>query len=644
MTYQVFKKRARGRIKMMVMPFINGVISLFVKRPLYVNAWVEVNMGKVSHGNWGDDVNLNLVSLLTDKKPIIAPSIYPLFKKEKTNYTCIGSIIGLYDNKYTVVWGSGALAKDIVIQTKPKKICSVRGPQTRNLLLAQGIDCPEKFGDPALLISRFIRPSFKKKYKLGIIPHYKDFDNPAIVAYVHKHTDVLIIKMQGYSEWTDIPRQICQCEFIISSSLHGLIMADSYRVPNAWVRFSDKIAGGDFKYLDYFESVSRDTVSPFVIKKSDDIEQIVENNYFSIARFDKIDYRAIFETCPFKDSEKDYRKLIPKLPEYTSFPEKDDIYCQNEYINSETELDGLINRLQPLEDGLLFRGVNESKYKMFASSQRHWKQKTDWVARMGHDNYYSFVEDIIRRTECLDEVQQYMQQHNVHTNDMFLMALMQHFEAPSPMIDFSKNLLTGLFFASDWDDSMWTDSGNQEIGDYVSLYYISKGFDWVYATVQRIMQDAAKKLQEDINEVLNGGIILDTTTTEENIRRLLYRQFRLDSNQSDITFIPLGGPSLGSVKIDIPSINVHCEYEIINDRIVKQQGMFIMNNTVDEPLVEVMNKQSKQKMFCCVNIHKKLLPYLREKYLIPNNLIHDVVYENNKKEVVVISNAIKSLA
>jgi len=124
----------------------------------------------------------------------------------------------------------------------------------------------------------------------------------------------------------------------------------------------------------------------------------------------------------------------------------------------------------------------------------------------------------------------------------------------------------------------------------------------------------------------------------------LYRQFRLDSNQSDITFIPLGGTSLGSVKIDIPSINVHCEYEIINDRIVKQQGMFIMNNTVDEPLVEVMNKQSKQKMFCCVNIHKKLLPYLREKYLIPNNLIHDVVYENNKKEVVVISNAIKSLA
>ena len=81
MTRQVFFNKAIGRIKLIVMPFINGVASLFVKRPIYVNAWIEVNAGKVKHENWGDDVNLFLISLLTDRNPVVSPSVYRIFSK-----------------------------------------------------------------------------------------------------------------------------------------------------------------------------------------------------------------------------------------------------------------------------------------------------------------------------------------------------------------------------------------------------------------------------------------------------------------------------------------------------------------------------------------------------------------------------------
>lgn len=626
------------------MRLCSDFVYLLEPNKLYIYSWMTYRGLKMLNNNWGDDINKYFIESISHLKvKDVTPSLFYKLLPIK-GYSCIGSIIGNFKADNYEVWGSGIIEENHELESSPKKVYSVRGPFTRRELLKNGIHCPEKYGDPALLISRYYRPSFEKIYELGIIPHYTDIDNPTLKSFCNHHPKVHIIKMQGYNDWHDIPQEICSCKKIISSSLHGLIISDSYRVPNAWVRFSDQIIGGKFKYLDYFSSVGRIEMSPHRVNSEEDIESIIINDEFSIAPNDKINYRDIFNACPFKDKLFDYKELIPKLSEYESFVEKGLQYCTNEFVNSESELDKLINHLQPLENSLLFRGVSEAKYKMFASSQRHWLQKTDWVARMGKSNYYDFIEEIIRRAECLDEVQRYMLQHNVQTNDMFLMALMQHFEAPSPMIDFSESLLTGLFFASDWDDSRWNDSGKNMIDDYVSLYYVSKHFDWIDASVQRIMQSSADNIERIMSEAVVKRISLDTVETMENISRLLYRQFRLDGDKSNVSFIPLGGSSLGRINIDIPVLNFHCEYEIINDRIVKQQGMFIMNNTVNEPLAEIMNKQSQQKMFSCANIHKKLLPYLWEKYLHPNNLKHDVVYENGKLEVTTLLEAIKKLS
>jgi polysaccharide pyruvyl transferase WcaK-like protein len=44
---------------------------------------------------------------------------------------------------------------------------------------------------------------------------------------------------------------IARCEYVASSSLHGVIIAHALGVPAVWLRMSDQLKGGDFKFRDY---------------------------------------------------------------------------------------------------------------------------------------------------------------------------------------------------------------------------------------------------------------------------------------------------------------------------------------------------------------------------------------------------------
>ena len=145
-------------------------------------------------------------------------------------------------NKKSIIWGSGLLYPEQRIKAPPLKVYAVRGPLTREYLVSYGVNCPEIYGDPALLFPLFYKPIVEKRYKYGIIPHFRDKQSVLLQQY-RQDENVLIIDVENVKPWHKFIDDIASCDFIISSSLHGIIISDAYKVPNIWVEFS----GGETK-------------------------------------------------------------------------------------------------------------------------------------------------------------------------------------------------------------------------------------------------------------------------------------------------------------------------------------------------------------------------------------------------------------
>lgn len=209
--------------------------------------------------NWGDDINTIVPKLLTGKDVIPFNLLFPWIRNRlPINYMCIGSIINWLTTERSIIWGSGVISRNCCISSKPKAVTAVRGPLTRDYLLGHGIPCPKIYGDPALLLPNFYTPTRKIQYHIGFIPHISE-NTLDIVKRLDAYHDVKVIYMNNYnSDWKYIINQICECEIIVSSSLHGLIVSEAYNIPNVWVKLSDNLIGGDFKFQDFFKSIGKE--------------------------------------------------------------------------------------------------------------------------------------------------------------------------------------------------------------------------------------------------------------------------------------------------------------------------------------------------------------------------------------------------
>ena len=275
------------------------MLRLRKKDILLVNAAMNWNIDGVVHWNFGDDLNYFMLKRLTGKHIFNYPQVWNI--RRMPVYMCIGSILNSYflSQKNVIVWGSGARDANLPMNGFPKKICAVRGKLTREYLQKRGIDCPEIYGDPALLLPLLYRPVSTKKYKLGFILHFRDAGNELIHRLVKEFGEsAIIIDIVHYNRWESVVEKIVECESIASSSLHGLIVADAYKIPNVWIRFGDDTFEGEFKYLDYFSGVRRQTKVPFRIENATTIEDVLRQ----CAHYTPIDFDAspLILSCPFK--------------------------------------------------------------------------------------------------------------------------------------------------------------------------------------------------------------------------------------------------------------------------------------------------------------------------------------------------------
>lgn len=213
--------------------------------------WSEIRLMGKENENYGDLLSKYIVEkVLKNQVRWIHPKKQPWYKLNKAHYFSIGSILA-QATKHSIVWGSGIVDKRNKIAKADFR--AVRGPETRKYIIEQGFDCPEVYGDPAILLPDFYTPEIEKKYELGIIPHYVDFKKVSAKYQDVEGVKVIDMMTLDIEKTTD---EILACKKVISSSLHGMIVPHAYGIPAMWIQFSENIYGDDIKYFDYFKSVS----------------------------------------------------------------------------------------------------------------------------------------------------------------------------------------------------------------------------------------------------------------------------------------------------------------------------------------------------------------------------------------------------
>ncbi len=201
---------------------------------------------------------------------------------KKNRLLAIGSILHFAKNE-DVIWGSGINGK-----IDPNRhnftaldVRAVRGPLTRAFLMDRGIQVPEVYGDPALLIPHIFEGRFKPnpKKKYAIVPNLHDLK----ITQANNWDNVV----SPLSSWNRCIEEILSAEFVIASSLHGLIIAEAFGIPARYLRLSK--TENLFKYNDYMMGSGRKEIefasSPDEAKEMGGMEPIKFDHKKLLAAF-----------------------------------------------------------------------------------------------------------------------------------------------------------------------------------------------------------------------------------------------------------------------------------------------------------------------------------------------------------------------
>ncbi len=196
--------------------------------------------------------------------------IYDYLRHKKV-ILAIGSILRYKSGKNFLVWGSGIIKASA--EFGEAKFLAVRGRYTEKRLIELNYNLPVAYGDPAILLPKIYKPTIWKKYKLGIIPHFIHYEELKNL----NNTEIKIINLLNPVE--DIIEDINSCELTISTSLHGIIVSHSYKIPSLWIEVDspNKLFGDNIKFKDYFSSVDLEEYQPFVIDENNfQLDKIID--------------------------------------------------------------------------------------------------------------------------------------------------------------------------------------------------------------------------------------------------------------------------------------------------------------------------------------------------------------------------------
>lgn len=219
--------------------------------------------------NVGDTLGPVIVDWMLKKR-----NIDPMKEVSCTKHLMtVGSIIGRgrFD---TTVWGSGILKTvgDNRLERYKKlyrrkiDFRAIRGPFSREVVLKNGYNCPEIYGDPAVLMPLIYNPEVECNETIAIILHHRTeiTQNKSCAAEsAYKiFLDTGILRKQNITfidpktvDYMSFIKELKKTRLVISSSLHGIILAEAYNIPAIFLNWG--MADQPVKFHDWYASTGR---------------------------------------------------------------------------------------------------------------------------------------------------------------------------------------------------------------------------------------------------------------------------------------------------------------------------------------------------------------------------------------------------
>ena len=240
--------------------------------------------------NAGDLFNKDLVERLSGKE-VVNSKMYNAdmiaiggalvgvqYSGGRSRRLCQKAMSCIYGNKPLYVWGSGFFKNDnnSPLYRKNLRVCALRGRKTQeklSCLTGNQYDVP--LADAGLLADLFVDKDIKKTFEIGLVPHMSQLNDEAMKQLLSAKGIHLIDIRRTAKEVID---DIARCECILSSSLHGLIFADSLHIPSLHILGTNELYGGNFKFEDYYSSFGLEDM-PYVFDNSrlPDKKMIIDN-------------------------------------------------------------------------------------------------------------------------------------------------------------------------------------------------------------------------------------------------------------------------------------------------------------------------------------------------------------------------------
>jgi hypothetical protein len=288
---------------------------------------------------------------------------------------------------------------------------------------------------------------------------------------------------------------------------------------------------------------------------------------------------------------------------------------------------------------LIYRGMTEAKYKIFTASQRLWirENMTQWAGKP----YLEFINDVIqtaKESKLINTVFK-IYNYNDKESDFPILSLLQHYGAPTSLIDWSYNQNVAIFFGVNGIKKSESPRTKQ-IDNYFSVYRINKtNYFGEFLNIRDILPKEYPN--PSLSHFFEQGDSQDTIkdSTSNTVYYLSDFEYRGES-----TGKRKGNPFL-RIRTGKPLTSA------FNQNIIPQVGLFIFNPYSEKSLEEIFHPDVSEggpnlhlHPFECYNIHKDLSMYLQTKIDVKYKINTKFIYPQlNDVAFAVKEEAIKNL-